>query len=311
MYKRNLETSKRSSGNENAAEEIAALKGNKQFGPSATANKSLIRSNSKESSALKLKPHNQKSDQFSKHTNEKQKLHIFQDETTKPASTIPLKRNESAIGQVQHSQSKKQDIRVDRTLRHKEQEQEWAPQGLDLDFGAFDDTVQESTYQIKRQSLKNDHDVDVESFPVIERQFSAKATIQAKDKTEEAQEEETAQPDIEHDTSTVEYCPPKEKEIPYEPDQSCIIDTSRFTSHADLDAYEYIRLDKHHYEFILHQDPDALKHDMVQPINDDALEFDYDLESTDPDSELSDDLDFSNIPFSDHTFDVDHFIQSN
>ncbi|GAN09565.1 hypothetical protein MAM1_0275c09095 [Mucor ambiguus] len=302
MYRRNLETSKRSNGNENAAEDITALKGNKQFGPS-TANKSLIRSNSKESSALKLKPHNQKSDQFSKNTKEKQKLHIFQDKTTKSTSTIPVKRSELAIGQVQHSQSKKQDTRVERTLRHKEQEQEWTPQGLDLDFSAFDDTVQESSYHVKHQSLENDHDVDVESFPVIERQFNAKATIQSK--------EETAQPEIEQDTSTVEYCPPKEKEIPYEPDQSCILDTSRFTSYADMDAYEYIRLNNHHQEFVLYQDPDVLKQDMVHPINDDALEFDYDSESADQDSELSNDLDFSNIPFSDYTFDVDQFIQSN
>ncbi|KAF1802789.1 hypothetical protein V8B55DRAFT_1483165 [Mucor lusitanicus] len=306
MYRRNLETSKRSNGNENAAEEITALKGNKQFGPS-TANKSFLRSNSKESSALKLKPHNQKSDQFSKNTNEKQKLHIYQDKTTKSTSNIPLKRSESAIGQVQHSQSKKQDIRVERTLRHKEQEQEWTPQGFDLDFGAFDDSVQESSYHVKHQSLENDHDVDVESFPVIERQFNAKATIQANEETQE----ETAQPDIEHDTSTVEYCPPKEKEIPYEPDQSCIIDTSRFTSYADMGAYEYIRLSKHHDEFTLYQDPDVAKQDLVHPINDDALEFDYDSEGADQDSELSNDLDFSNIPFSDHTFDVDQFIQCN
>lgn len=75
---------------------------------------------------------------------------------------------------------------------------------MDLDFSAFDDTVQESSYHIKQQSLENDDDVDVESFPVIERQFNAKATIQV-------EEEEIAQPEVEHDTSTVEYCPPKEK----------------------------------------------------------------------------------------------------
>ncbi|KAL7315694.1 Signal recognition particle [Mucor circinelloides] len=306
MYRRNLETTKRLNGNENAAEEIASLKGNKQFGPSS-ANKSFSRSNSKESSALKLKSNNQKSDPFSKNTSEKQKLHIFHDKTTKSnerSTTIPLKRSESAIGQVQQSQSKKQDIRVERTFRHKEQEQEWTPQGLDLDFSAFDDTVQESSYHIKQQSLENDDDVDVESFPVIERQFNAKATIQV-------EEEEIAQPEVEHDTSTVEYCPPKEKEIPYEPDQSCIIDTCHFTSYVDMDAYEYTRLTGNHQEFILYQDPDVLKQDMVHPINDDALEFDYDSECADQDSELSNDLDFSNIPFSDHTFDVDQFIQCN
>ncbi|EPB89915.1 hypothetical protein HMPREF1544_03298 [Mucor circinelloides 1006PhL] len=310
MYRRNLETTKRSNGNENAAEEIAALKGNKQFGPSS-ANKPFIRSNSKESSALKLKSNNQKSEPFSKNTSEKQKLHIFHDKTTKSnerSTTIPLKRSESAIGQVQQSQSKKQDIRVERTFRHKEQEQEWTPQGLDLDFSAFDDTVQESSYHIKQQSLENDDDVDVESFPVIERQFNAKATIQVDEKEEL---EEIAQPEIEHDTSTVEYCPLKEKEIPYEPDQSCIIDTCLFTSYADMDAYEYARLTGDHQEFILYQDPDVLKQDMVHPINDDALEFDYDSECADQDSELSNDLDFSNIPFSDHTFDVDQFIQCN
>lgn len=41
------------------------------------------------------------------------------------------------------------------------------------------------------------------------------------------------------------------------------------------------------------------------------IEFDYDSEGADQDSELSNDLDFSNIPFSDHTFDVDQFIQCN
>lgn len=60
-------------------------------------------------------------------------------------------------------------------------------------------------------------------------------------------------------------------EIPYEPDQSCIIDTSRFTSYADMGAYEYIRLSKHHDEFTLYQDPDVAKQDLVHPINDDAL----------------------------------------
>lgn len=96
-----------------------------------------------------------------------------------------------------------------------------------------------------------------------------------------------------------------------------------------MDAYEYIRLNKHHQEFTLYQDPDVLKQNIVYPINDDALgnltwtlntqhmltryiiEFDSDAEGVDQDSELSDDLDFSNIPFSDHTFDVDQFIQCN
>lgn len=69
---------------------------------------------------------------------------------------------------------------------------------------------------------------------------------------------------------------------------------------------------------------------MIHPINDEALgkqnniqndrlastnflmiEFEYDSESLDQDSDLSNDLDFSSIPYSDHTFDVDHFIQCN
>lgn len=71
MFRRNLETSKRSKGNENAAEEASTLKGNKQFGPSA-ANKSFIRNNKDSSSALKLKSNNQKNEQFNKNTNENQ-----------------------------------------------------------------------------------------------------------------------------------------------------------------------------------------------------------------------------------------------
>lgn len=69
-------------------------------------------------------------------------------------------------------------------------------------------------------------------------------------------------------------------EIPYEPDQSCIIDTCLFTSYADMDAYEYARLTGDHQEFILYQDPDVLKQDMVHPINDDALgKFDMAIET--------------------------------
>jgi hypothetical protein len=71
MFRRNLETSKRLKGNENAAEEVSTLKGNKQFGPSAT-NKSFIRNNKDSSSALKLKSNNQKNEQFNKNTNENQ-----------------------------------------------------------------------------------------------------------------------------------------------------------------------------------------------------------------------------------------------
>lgn len=41
------------------------------------------------------------------------------------------------------------------------------------------------------------------------------------------------------------------------------------------------------------------------------IEFEYDSESLDQGSDLSNDLDFSSIPYSDHTFDVDHFIQCN
>jgi hypothetical protein len=118
-------------------------------------------------------------------------------------------------------------------------------------------------------------------------------------------------------------------EIPYKPDESCIIDSSNFTSYADIDAYEYIRLSKVKEEFSLYQDPDVLKQNMVYPINDEALgkqnkqtdrfantnfsmiEFEYDFESLDQDSDLSNDLDFSSIPYSDHTFDIDHFIQCN
>ncbi|KAI8636032.1 hypothetical protein BD408DRAFT_487174 [Parasitella parasitica] len=304
MFRRNLETLNRSKGNENAEEDISAVKSNKQFGPS-TANKSLTRgssNNDKEFSALKLKSNNQKSEQFSKNSNEKQKLQVFNEKTTKSneRSNIPLKRGESAIGQIQHSQTKKQDIRAVRTYRHKEEEQDWEPQGFNLDFSAFDDTAQESSYDVKKELLGDD--VKIESFPFIERQFTVKSSTDIED---------PEQPEIEHDTSTVEYCPPKEPEIPYQPDESCIVDTKNFTPYADLDAYEYISLSSNHEDFSLYRDPDALKQDMNYPINDEALEFEYDSESIDQESDLSNGLDFSSIPYNDHIFDVDHFIQYN
>ncbi|CEP17082.1 hypothetical protein [Parasitella parasitica] len=289
-------------GNENADEDVSAVKGNKQFGPSATK-KSFIRSN-KEFPALKLKSNNQKNDQFNKNSNEKKKLQVYTEKITKSSerSNIPLKRGESAIGQTQHSQTKKQDIRVERTQRHKEEEQEWEPQGFHLDFNAFDGTAQESSYHDQKELLEDD-DVKFESFPVVERQFTIKSTIDIEDDQEQLE--------IEHDTSTVEYGPPKEQEIPYQPDESCIVDASNFTPYADIDAYEYIRLSKNNDSFTLYQDPDALEQDMNHPINDETLEFEYDSEGVDQGSDLSNDLDFSSIPYNDYVFDVDHFIQCN
>ena len=127
---------------------------------------------------------------------------------------------------------------------------EWAPEGLDLDFSAFNSSPYDSYSQTKEAKL------DLDDYPVLTRRF----TVDQKEKEEITTTTliEAVQ-DIEHDTTRIEYGPPKEIEIPYLPNESCIVDFNAFNGYADPSAYESTRLyNKDKLEFSVFDDLDAL-----------------------------------------------------
>lgn len=60
-------------------------------------------------------------------------------------------------------------------------------------------------------------------------------------------------------------------ELAYEPDESCVVDISNFSSDIDLDCYELLRLFNKETEFILYEDEEALEQLAVELIDDNAL----------------------------------------
>ncbi|RCH92732.1 hypothetical protein CU098_010459, partial [Rhizopus stolonifer] len=245
------------------------------------SNKSFLRN---ATPALSLKT-NQR-DQH-KITHDKQKLQVFKDVN----NSIPQKRS---IDLNEEAQTKKQHTEpIERTQRHREEEIEWAPAGFDLDFSGFDSTVE--TYEPVLSNLELP-----ENDTAIERRFHV----------EQEPEVEQEQELPEQDMSTIEYCPPKEKELPYVPDSSCIVKVSAFDGFADINAYELARtFNKDDDTFIVYpDDEDILNQLSVQPIAD--IEFDYDSSDLDPESDTVSDHDFSSIPFQDHTLDIEFYVEA-
>ncbi|KAI8080763.1 uncharacterized protein B0P05DRAFT_72584 [Gilbertella persicaria] len=208
---------------------------------------------------------------------------------------LSLKTNQKrSIDLNEEAQTKKQHTEpIERTQRHREEEIEWAPAGFDLDFSGFDSTVE--TYEPVLSNLELP-----ENDTAIERRFHV----------EQEPEVEQEQELPEQDMSTIEYCPPKEKELPYVPDSSCIVKVSAFDGFADINAYELARtFNKDDDTFIVYpDDEDILNQLSVQPIAD--IEFDYDSSDLDPESDTVSDHDFSSIPFQDHTLDIEFYVEA-
>ncbi|KAI9343808.1 hypothetical protein BD770DRAFT_397876 [Pilaira anomala] len=192
--------------------------------------------------------------------------------------SIIFKKNQ--IGLKHYSEPKRQTI--EKTYRRVEQENEWAPEGLDLDFSSFDSHVHD------RKEMMSD--IMDNELPIPQRAFAATETTN-KD-----------------DTASVEYGPPREIELPYEPEPSCVVDVSNFSDYADVSAYEVVRLlSKDMLEFNSLQDHDVLDALTMQLYQHDEFEFEFESDS-ELDMTYQEDL---QIPFENHLFDVEHFLQCN
>ncbi|KAI7904974.1 uncharacterized protein BX663DRAFT_501236 [Cokeromyces recurvatus] len=247
---------RRSKRNENDVQNSAILnKGNKEFGPSSAKNLAEHSNRTNENLALKIKSSNQKVS-LNKNINEKSKL--------KENSNIPLKRSKSTINSIHQPEAKKQNIQgIERTYRHHEEELEWAPAGLDMDFSPFDSKINESSYFAKEHMLQDDYEEDIEQAFETEEPTNFIKPIETT--VQEIKKEE------EEDMSRVEYGPPREEELPYLPDESCIIDVSNFDPYVDLSAYELMRLFNQDLEFTLYEDQDVLDQIAIACIDDDNL----------------------------------------
>ncbi|KAI9483598.1 MAG: hypothetical protein EXX96DRAFT_558862 [Benjaminiella poitrasii] len=286
---------KRSKINENDVDDSPSLsKGIKEANSSNAKSLSEAINRTSDNLALKLKSNNQKASP-TKNTNEKQK-HF----------NIPLKRSKSATSLLHQPETKKQHIQgVERTHRHHEEELEWSPAGVDLDFSPFSNEIDEASYFAKKPLFQD----DIEQ--VLETGESAHLMETVEDMTEKTLINSTAEETLqftedEEDLTKVEYGPPKEKELDYLPDETCIIDVSSFDHYVELSAYEFVRYlyDEVDIDDFDQEDADLLA---IAPIDDDSLEFPFEISQETVDTED----DFSCIPFQEHKFDVDHFIQCN
>ncbi|KAI9244143.1 hypothetical protein EDC94DRAFT_629861 [Helicostylum pulchrum] len=185
---------------------------------------------------------------------------------------VPLKRTESAVGLKHYSESKRPTI--EKTFRRTEQECDWTPEGFDIDLSEFDSHVYD-----KKEIME-------EELPIPQRAF---ITIENEDDT------------------SVEYGPPKEIELPFEPESSCVVDVTNFTDYADESAYEIVRLlGKDLAEFSSLQDEDVLDALAIQLYQEDEFEFDSDLSELDTPYQTD-----VEVPFDNHFLDVEYFLQCN
>ncbi|KAI8366606.1 hypothetical protein BD560DRAFT_400790 [Blakeslea trispora] len=196
---------------------------------------------------------------------------------------VPQKRTVT----VEEQQIKRRG--VERTFRRREEEIEWSPVGLDLDFSGLDSTAQPYSTE----------PVFVEPEPKrIERGFHTMESM-----TDKAEEEKEEEEEEEEDWSTVEYAPPKEKELPYLPPASCIMDYSSFSPFADQDAYELTRLSKPYLDDLIYEE------DILHSLTPQSIVEEFDASDLEPESDDLGDLDFSSIPFQDHQLDVDYYLE--
>lgn len=85
---------------------------------------------------------------------------------------------------------------------------EWAPEGLDLDFSAFGSSTHE-IYSSHQEQMKEVH-IDLEEAPVKSRRFLTEQEDTAELVETQDSLASSAEPVIDHDTSTIEYAPTRE-----------------------------------------------------------------------------------------------------
>ncbi|GAA5816117.1 hypothetical protein MFLAVUS_009640 [Mucor flavus] len=188
---------------------------------------------------------------------------------------VPLKRTESAVGLKHYSESKRQTI--EKTFRRTEQESDWTPEGFDIDLSEFDS--HSHVYDNKKEITEEELHIPQRAWITIENE----------------------------DDTAVEYGPPKEIELPFEPESSCLVNVSDFTDYADESAYEIVRLlGKDLAEFSSLHDEDVLDALTIQLYQEDEFEFDSDLSELD--TPYHTDIE---VPFDNHLLDVEYFLQCN
>ncbi|KAI7879838.1 uncharacterized protein EV154DRAFT_524245 [Mucor mucedo] len=218
----------------------------------------------------------------------------------KATSVIPLKRSESAVGLKHYLKPKKQNLGpVEKTIRRLEQEEQWTP-AFDMSFDSFE----ADTTELK--------DALEDELPIMKRAFNMEP-LAPLDTFTELDESLVKSDNTDLTEKDVEYGPPREFELPYLPDDDCIIDYSVFSGNADHLSYQFFRhtnKDKDVFEFDSIDDIDA-----IDPFSNEVFDhkgFFYD--TTDGEVEMTDDEDTSSgdihAPYHDYLFDVESFLQT-
>ncbi|CAO3675362.1 unnamed protein product [Rhizopus stolonifer] len=183
---RRSELTKNSSENEVKNRDLNAEKNKRELGlfdkvnsPILSRSDSSLSIKDKNSSELKVQPSN---DKLSLTPVKRQSTQLEEPEAKKHFTISPIKRN-----------------------CEKDVEAEWEPEGLDLNFDVFDNTIDESVYERETQ------DTSIEDL--LRRVQESETSI------------ESEFPD------TVEYGPPKEKEQPFVPKEEVCVDV--FDCRAD------------------------------------------------------------------------------
>ncbi|KAI8995012.1 hypothetical protein BDB01DRAFT_221807 [Pilobolus umbonatus] len=140
---------------------------------------------------------------------------------------------------------------------------EWKPLGLDIDFDAFNDIMEDGYFSVKDPVFSATEElVEPQHYELVSQSLEPVLKEELISHEEHNTEDD--------DTSSVEYAPPKEKDIPYIPDDEYIIDLSHFSANVDFTPYE-IRSLEDDDKYSLLDDLNELKQMQCRLIDDHSI----------------------------------------